>query len=1762
MKIILLAPGLARIKRGMERFFLELSGELRKAGLDATCWGTSEAPGVEAIPVPSRIELEKYAQEHLRTVPGLPAIPAQVVQNWSLYAEDQLFAIPAAMRIKQLLEKGESLVVYARWQGGLVDPSGDSTELLKTLASGIHQGRAALLVHTDWIYPPIDATLWAAGACFHSLGPWLTPPLRQQGVTPDGIVELPMCIDGLPYRSAREHRESARAELGIPPDAFVILSVGMFDLLAKRHDYVLGEISKLPTKNIWWIVAGSRGREPAAWENEARRMLGSRFIPITDVPFEKMTRLYGAADLFTSASLNETFGLVYLEAQMAGLPAVVHDTPITRHLFAQLPDALKAASLIDMRRPGAAAAAISRWMALLADPRQNENTRAALDAFASAQERQFSWNSMSPRYAAAFNKVIRSSDASTRGDRQNLARSDEQLHKQGVHLFQEGKLTDALAFIARALGARETAERWNDWATVQCVMANPHDAEQGFRRALALAPNHAQAAANLGAVLAAGGRFAEAIPLIEQSLPGIDAKERAALAQVLEACRAKLRSEPALNETEITAFLHARDSHGTGDPSRHAERISYCTALLKQIPSAAPGQRLLGIGPLSELLVPALIHFQGYKEIEWRNLRSGHLTNNSLHPEPSTASALRPTAVDATQAAFPEEPVITFRQGTASAVPLNGQKLNRLQPLGSAADAQHLDPASTLIENLPWPFTDATFDVVIFAQTLETIADDPMHAISEINRILKPNGLLILTAANIASARSLHTLLRGGTPYVDGRFPVVAEDAARHHREYTPSEIETLASAGGFGGIRILTRDILWKSLDALMPSLAASGFSVASRGDTIFLSARKESSVRDRFPARLYDLSSAQSRKVIESFGNVPMRILVIFETLPLPDGGGADHRLLQIIRLLREQGHAVTFLAPRSNSNAMRASFLTGIGVEVRIDDSEVLRQEGVDVVGKWTLQEVLREGQFDLAMISLWFWMGVTLPEHYLDEIRRLSPSTRVAILTDDCHGIREEGGAKISGLWSDRERAVDFGEREMEIYRRSDLVISISNSDKQKIARQIGAVPIDVLPMMIESGSPGPASPPWRSFDEREGIIYLGHFNNPPTLDGLEWYIREVAPLVYRELPDLKLYVVGAQLPDTWTTSDPNVVRLGFKLDLAPEFASRRILISPVRFGTGIKTKNLHALANGLPIVTNSKGAEGANFTSGETALIAHEPREFASAVIKLYSDAVLWQKLSENSRAHAEKYFSKTTMDAALRAILGRVRDLKPKPYDPAHIWSMRLVEKMFLEVLNYQPARHRHAIRVLAYARAADELIAQGNRPEARRQLRHVFNYFSHSVSRSLFFGNLVAVAESMERTYRILGESNGAEEFRREARQFSASAFAESAPAPASSAPSRSAELVSAPSAVPDLSKTKPRRDGQHPTKLDLSVILPTYNRADVLAECLGALNTQSLSSHRFEVIVVDDGSTDRTHALCSRHKPRHEFHFLNQQNAGAGAARRLGVERARGKFLLLINDDTIASRELLAQHLELQRVHAQEKLAVLGNFFYPQEAKNRALTWFLSSQPFLFPQVGLKAGIYANHSFFITCNVSVRRDAVLAVGSFDPNFRVAEDTELGIRLIQKGLKVLYAPELQAVHQHLDFTISDLLHRAEVYGNKLVNLFKKHPGLVADGKGVLGKLDANSLDKISSFVEEHEPEIPAAVDSLSKFDTIDFFPFFSKQIDGKNAAEAVMDLFSRSIPTVYWYHLFRSFLAARETDLNSKVSATNSSLGTQSADA
>src|SRR5206468_2814996 len=95
-----------------------------------------------------------------------------------------------------------------------------------------------------------------------------------------------------------------------------------------------------------------------------------------------------------------------------------------------------------------------------------------------------------------------------------------------------------------------------------------------------------------------------------------------------------------------------------------------------------------------------------------------------------------------------------------------------------------------------------------------------------------------------------------------------------------------------------------------------------------------------------------------------------------------------------------------------------------------------------------------------------------------------------------------------------------------------------------------------------------------------------------------------------------------------------------------------------------------------------------------------------------------------------------------------------------------------------------------------------------------------------------------------------------------------------------------------------------------------------------LGALSFQTLPASCYEVVVIDDGSTDGTEDLCRTGAyPFGEIRYVRQKNGGAGSARRAGVEAARGKYLLFLNDDTVATPTLLAEHLAVHCRNPRER-------------------------------------------------------------------------------------------------------------------------------------------------------------------------------------------------------------------------------------------
>ena len=108
----------------------------------------------------------------------------------------------------------------------------------------------------------------------------------------------------------------------------------------------------------------------------------------------------------------------------------------------------------------------------------------------------------------------------------------------------------------------------------------------------------------------------------------------------------------------------------------------------------------------------------------------------------------------------------------------------------------------------------------------------------------------------------------------------------------------------------------------------------------------------------------------------------------------------------------------------------------------------------------------------------------------------------------------------------------------------------------------------------------------------------------------------------------------------------------------------------------------------------------------------------------------------------------------------------------------------------------------------------------------------------------------------------------------------------------------------------------------VEISVVIPTYNRLPILGDCIAALEEQTLNRARYELIVVDDGSTDGTPAALAAHSGLAVICQL--RNRGPAAARNAGIHAASGTYVLFLDDDIIARPQLLEQHLT---IHAQER-------------------------------------------------------------------------------------------------------------------------------------------------------------------------------------------------------------------------------------------
>ena len=371
----------------------------------------------------------------------------------------------------------------------------------------------------------------------------------------------------------------------------------------------------------------------------------------------------------------------------------------------------------------------------------------------------------------------------------------------------------------------------------------------------------------------------------------------------------------------------------------------------------------------------------------------------------------------------------------------------------------------------------------------------------------------------------------------------------------------------------------------------------------------------------------------------------LVIEHRLPTPDKTSGSVRLAAMIKLIREEGWKVTFISDSKKQNyhwivenierdlPKYENMLSALGVSYFYgfeQAAELLKREGES---------------FDLVVLSY-----PDIMYKYAALVRAFAPLAHLVYDTVDLHGLRFSREAAIRKKESELRMKAEYYDRIERVgFQVADTVIAISPKEAEHIVlRSANVRDLMIIPNLHCLGTETAGS------EKRAGLLFIGHYLHTPNEDAVCHFVRDVYPLIERHIPGIEFTMLGSSITDKVRALRTKTIHaVGYVTDPEPYFAKARVFVAPLRYGAGMKGKIGQALSFGLPIVTTSIGAEGMDLVNERHVLVADDPEAFAAAVVRLYTDNVLWERISAAGRDHVLNNFSELAAKSAIASLLKR-----------------------------------------------------------------------------------------------------------------------------------------------------------------------------------------------------------------------------------------------------------------------------------------------------------------------------------------------------------------------------------------------------------------------------------------------------------------------------------------------------------------------------
>ncbi len=340
---------------------------------------------------------------------------------------------------------------------------------------------------------------------------------------------------------------------------------------------------------------------------------------------------------------------------------------------------------------------------------------------------------------------------------------------------------------------------------------------------------------------------------------------------------------------------------------------------------------------------------------------------------------------------------------------------------------------------------------------------------------------------------------------------------------------------------------------------------------------------------------------------------ILVIDIYAPCYDRESGARRLWQLLQIFKQLNYHVIFVPDNGAKEQPYMGMLQDLEIEV------VYTEPGYGTAIEQQLEELL-------PLVDLAWICRPQLYEKYAPLIRQHS-NIKLIYDTVDLHYLRlRRAGELATHSIESMRQWVRMQSRELKAAHEADLTITITSAE-QSILQQQQVSNLAVVPNLHLAYS---GEKP--SFQQRQGLLFIGSYNHPPNIDGVKWLCQEIMPLVWEQLPELTVTLLGSNPTEEVIAlgQDERVTVTGYVFDVTLHFLNHRVFVAPLRYGAGMKGKIGQSLEYGLPLISTAIGVEGMNLTHEQNVLEANKTQEFAQQIIRLYQDEQLWNKLANNS----------------------------------------------------------------------------------------------------------------------------------------------------------------------------------------------------------------------------------------------------------------------------------------------------------------------------------------------------------------------------------------------------------------------------------------------------------------------------------------------------------------------------------------------------